>query len=48
MFEEIKEKKDKTKRLTRSEALQAEEDAKNKAIDSVMAEEPDEPEIDPL
>lgn len=49
LFEEIKAKGDKTKRVVRSEKAAAEEEAKNAAIDAAMAEEAkNEPELDPL
>jgi hypothetical protein len=47
-FAEIKEKNDKTKRLTRTEKKEAEENAKNAAIDAAMEEEKAEEVIDPL
>jgi len=39
LFEEVKAKNDKSKRLTRSEKAAAEEEAMNKQIDAVMEEE---------
>ena len=47
-FAEVKEKNDKTKRLTRSEKKDLEENSKNAAIDAAMAEETKEEAIDPL
>jgi hypothetical protein len=48
-FIEVKEKNDKTKRLTRSEKKDVEENSKNAAIDAAMAEEETKEEvIDPL
>jgi len=44
----VKEKNDKTKRLTRTEKKEAEENSKNAAIDAAMAEETKEEVIDPL
>jgi hypothetical protein len=46
-FAEVKEKNDKTKRLTRTEKKEAAENAKNAAIDAAMEEEKQEV-IDPL
>lgn len=48
LFAEVKEKNDKTKRLTRTEKKEAEENSKNAAIDAAMAEETKEEVVDPL
>jgi len=48
MFEEVKAKNDKTKRLTRREKKEEEENKKNAAIDAAMEEEKKEEAVDML